>query len=270
MSGSYRRMDDPSVESFAVRVVLLGASNLVRGLASAVVTAHRAVGGGRLDVYVAHGHGRSYGQRSRVLGRTLPGILDCGIWEALERDAATPLRALLTDVGNDIGYGVDAGTLTGWVDACTERLAAAGDVRLVVTPPPRANIERLRDVEIALAKRFFFPTSPVSTADVRREVADLDRRLREVAARRGAALVEPEASWYGLDPIHVRRSLYPRAWAAMLAPWSDAPVLPAPASVTRQLRLWWQFPERWWLFGVALGSRQPAVVLPEGVRVFFY
>jgi len=259
------------VESFTVRVVLLGASNLVRGLASAVATAHRAVGGGRLDVYVAHGHGRSYGQQSRVLGRTLPGILDCGIWEALGRDAATPLRALLTDVGNDIGYGVDAGTLAGWVDACAGRLAAAaGDVRLVVTPPPRGNIERLRDVEVALAKRFFFPSSPVSTADVRREVADLDRRLRDVAARRGAALVEPEASWYGLDPIHVRRALYPRAWAAMLAPWTDAPVLPEQASLGRQLRLWWKLPERWWLFGVPLGSRQPAVELAEGVRMFFY
>lgn len=254
-----------------MHVVLLGASNLVRGLASAVATAHRAVGGGRLDVFVAYGHGRSYGQQSRLLGRTLPGILDCGIWEALGRDAATPLRALLTDVGNDVGYGVDAATLAGWVDACASRLAsAAGDVRLVVTPPPRVNIERLRDVEIAVAKRFFFPTSPVSTVDVRRQVAELDRRLREVAARRGAALVEPRADWYGLDPIHVRRSRYPRAWAAMLAPWTDVPVIAEPASVARQLRLWWQFPERWWLFGVPLGSRQPAVVLADGVRVFFY
>lgn len=36
------------------------------------------------------------------------------------------------------------------------------------------------------------------------------------------------------------------------------------------VRLWWKLPERWWLFGVPLGGRQPPAVLPEGVRVFFY
>lgn len=255
-----------------MRAILLGASNLVRGLAGAVDTARRALGREPLDVYVAHGHGRSYGQRTRLLGRSLPGILDCGLWQALERERARPLRALLTDVGNDIGYGAGAARLASWVEACAERLAAASDdARLVVTPPPTVTLERLRDVEIAVARRFFFPTSSVTVAEVRREVADLHRRLRDMAARRGVAWVDPEADWYGLDPIHVRRSRFPQAWARMLAPWTDAPpVVPERSSPWRQMRLWWEFPERWWLFGIPLGSRQPAAVLPGGVRVFFY
>ena len=86
------------------RVVLLGASNLVAGLPR-VVEAARSVWGGPLDILAAAGHGRSYGRSSRVLWRTLPGILSCGLWEDLARRPPASTAALLTDVGNDILYG---------------------------------------------------------------------------------------------------------------------------------------------------------------------
>ncbi len=70
--------------------------------------------GSGLTVWAAHGHGRSYGVWSRVLGRALPGIVSCRLWhelqEALRREtsvnkgapapAATPAdaQASQTDV----------------------------------------------------------------------------------------------------------------------------------------------------------------------------
>ena len=71
------------------RVVLLGASNLTRGISTVVATAQR-VWGQPLEVLAALGHGRSYGIESRVLGRRLPGILNSGLWEALDRSPASP------------------------------------------------------------------------------------------------------------------------------------------------------------------------------------
>ncbi len=249
----------------------MGASNLVRALPVALETARRAIGQPGLDVYVVHGHGRSYGIQSRVLGRSLPGMLESGLWAALYSGEG-PVRAVLTDVGNDIGYCVGAERLAGWVEECVRRLTAlSDDSRLAMTLPPVASLARRSDAQISFARRILFPLSPLTPADVRREVPDLDRRLREIAARWDVDLVEQEDAWYGVDPIHIRRSQLPRAWARFVASWSETPPVPvSQLSLGRYFRLWWLFPERFRLFGVRLGRPQPAVTLAEGVRVFFY
>ncbi len=90
-------------------VVLLGASNLTRGI-STVVGMARGIVGEPSEFLIAMGHGRSYGQRSSVLGRSLPGITQCGLWEAL-RHARGPTSALITDIGNDVIYGVPVETI---------------------------------------------------------------------------------------------------------------------------------------------------------------
>ena len=116
------------------RVVLLGASNLTRALPLVIGLARQRLGG-PLDVHAALGHGRSYGRRSTVLIRSLPGVLESGLWPALEapaQGASVALHALLTDVGNDIVYGHDPDTIAGWIDTCIGRLAGLG-ARIVMT-----------------------------------------------------------------------------------------------------------------------------------------
>ena len=56
------------------RIVALGASNLTRGFQTLVSTA-RGAWGPYVEVLAALGHGRSYGAPSRLVFRTLPGIL---------------------------------------------------------------------------------------------------------------------------------------------------------------------------------------------------
>ena len=67
------------------RIVLLGASNVQMGRRGFIATALRAAGEGGADVLVAAGHGRSYGAWSHAGVRGLPGIVDSGLWPALER-----------------------------------------------------------------------------------------------------------------------------------------------------------------------------------------
>jgi hypothetical protein len=97
------------------RVVALGASNLTRGFQTVVATA-RAAWELDVEVVAALGHGRSYGSSSRLVVRTLPGILESGLWRQLEWSPQVPTRALVTDVGNDILYGFSAPQILGWVD----------------------------------------------------------------------------------------------------------------------------------------------------------
>lgn len=253
-----------------MRVVLLGASNLVRAPWVVIETARLVLRTDELEVFGAYGHGRSYGMTSTFLGRSLPGILECGLWRALAELPPAPTYALLTDVGNDIPYGAGAAAIAGWVEECVRRLAGHG-ARVVMTGLPIVSLERFRDWQLRLARRFFFPTSRVSVADVWRQVGELDRRLAEMAERRGVALVEHQADWYGLDPIHLSRRRAPRIWARVLAAWTGRePAALARPSFVRFLRLRRMLPESWRWLGLELGRRQPAAVLPGPVSVSLY
>lgn len=63
-------------------VVCIGASNLVRGM-PAVAALSRNRFGNSTEIYSVSGHGRSYLGKSSFFFRTLPGILESGLWEKL-------------------------------------------------------------------------------------------------------------------------------------------------------------------------------------------
>ncbi|MCP4663760.1 MAG: hypothetical protein GY856_50900, partial [bacterium] len=102
-------------------------------------------------------------------------------------------------------------------------------------------------------------------------VRDLDRRLRDRAQRWEVEVIGPRAAWYGIDPIHIRVDWWSRAWSEMLASWSaGGDATRARFSFNRWQRLRRMFPERGWLFGWEWHRRQPAGLLPDGVRVSLY
>ncbi len=189
----------------AARVVVLGASNVSRGLGRLTAIAGSRAGG-RLDLLVAAGHGRSYGVNSRVAMRRLPSILASGLWRALEReraDAARPL-ALLTDIGNDLLYGFPARLVADWVGECLRRLAAL-DARTVITRLPLASVAAVGPARYRAFRTLFVPGCTLSLAAVKEAAADLDARIAALAAEHAATLIDQPGGWYGLDPIHPRR-----------------------------------------------------------------
>lgn len=253
-----------------MRVVLLGASNLVRQPWIVLETARLALGASEIEALGAFGHGRSYGQRSRFLGRSLPGILDCGLWRALAERPSASTYALVTDIGNDIPYGAHAATIAEWVEESVRRLLQHG-ASVVMTGLPTVSLERFADWQIRLARQLFFPFSTLTAADIRSEVAELDARLREIPARCGVTWVEHEVDWYGVDPIHFRRSKAPEAFARMLCGWTGSmPETPARSALGRKLLLRSLLPESWRLLGLELGGRQGTLTLPGPVRVSLY
>src|SRR5207245_935521 len=79
-----------------------------------VIATARAAWGPDVEMLAALGHGRSYGAQSRLIVRTLPGILQSGLWRKLETLPVAPTRGLITDVGNDILYGFSAQQNPDW------------------------------------------------------------------------------------------------------------------------------------------------------------
>lgn len=252
------------------RIVLLGASNLARAL-PVVLDQARSAWGAPLEVFAALGHGRSYGRESHVLGRSLPGILNCGLWPALAERPKGDVAALLTDVGNDIVYGAAPATILEWVAACLERLAAI-QARTVVTLLPMAGISALPRWRFRLLRFCFVPGCRLSLAEVLERAEIVQHGLAELAAQFGAGIVRPRSSWYGFDPIHLSRHVWPEAWSEIFSPWSDA-LEHAPRSqdkTTRALYFLSLWPEQQRLFGIRQRFAQPCGRLRDGTTIALY
>jgi hypothetical protein len=254
----------------ARRVVLLGASNLTRGIGTVVETCCR-LWGRPLDILAAHGHGRSYGLRKAILFRELPGIIESGLWEALERRPPAPTAALLTDIGNDLLYEVPVPEIVSWVEWCLDRIQKT-QARVVMTRLPLANLESLTPRRFFLLRNLLFPGCPLSLATVTERAHDLDRRLVALAGQRGLSLVGHRVEWYGLDPIHIKVRHWSRAYGEIMSPWLEEGLSPglAQGSLWRWIYLRLLAPDRRWLLGREQRQVQPAGILADGTAVSFY
>lgn len=254
------RDGDPSL-----RAILLGASNL-RSSLPFVLDRVRQRAGGSVEAFAACGHGRSYGTWSRFLGvRRLPGIADCGLWQELDQRPPLSTLALVTDIGNDLVYGAGVERTAGWVEVCLDRLARR-QADLIITLLPLARLERLSGSHVRLAASLLFPGREIAWPALLDQARELDRRLRRMGGERGARLVEPEASWYGLDPIHFRRRHRRDIWTRILGP--------GPAGPDRPLRSRTRMPlfgaEETLLPGLVVRRPQPAVRLADGTAICLY
>lgn len=252
------------------RIVLLGASNLTRSLSIAVETAWN-LWGRPLELLIATGHGRSFGMPSTVLGRRLPGIVECGLWQALAEHREIPTNALITDIGNDLLYGAQVSQITDWIATCLERLRQArADV--VITALPLDTAIRLPKAWLAVFQRLLFPSSRITPDEVLMRAADLNERLAQIATERQIPLIHPSPSWYGIDPIHIRRRHWSSAWHTALGVLHDHPEasLKARGSLRRAIYLHHLAPQQRWLFGHQQCRQQPSGKLDDGTTIALY
>jgi hypothetical protein len=249
--------------------VVLGASNVRIGISVAIAAAQQALAS-PLDVMAAIGFGRSYGIRSWVLGRSLEGILECGLWEDLRQRPALPTTGVLTDIGNDILYDVPVERIATWVESCVDRLSKCTE-HLVLTSLPLENIEKLGRCRFVMMRTILFPKCRLDlTATVKRAKA-LNERILDVASERQVSVVHAHPQWYGFDPIHIRKRHREAVWKKIFGspakkfsdsfvrlPWSDRIHL-------QRLR-----PMRRRLFGWDQEATQPSGILSNGTLVSLY
>jgi len=259
------------------RVIFLGASNLTRGVAHAAAAARAAVGAPCVEYHIAYGHGRSYGIDTTILGRTLPGIVNCRLWDAIDRPA--PTCALITDIGNDIMYGQPIDDIVEWVSLCIDRLRRAG-ARIAMTALPIERLEVVSEREFRIARRILFPRNTMSFEDALDRARALNRHLELLAEHdndaNSLALVRPDPAWYGIDPIHIRFRDFSWAWSAIFAPWNGRAadrtltLPPIRAAIDDLLRVRLARPQQVRFLGREAGEVQPAARLRCGSLVHLY
>jgi len=217
--------------------VILGASNVSRGLPrlSAALRSRVDV---PVDLFVAAGHGRSYGANSRVWMRRLPSILWCGLWRALDREGIGAdggrTVALVTDVGNDLLYGFPPEQVAAWVREAVGRLVDRG-AKVALTRIPLEAVNRVGPGRYRALKTLFVPGCPLSIEGIHSAAAELDGRIAELAASAGLATIDQPGAWYGFDSLHPRRRHLDTLWHHACDAWG---LPPAQRPMRAGLREW--------------------------------
>jgi hypothetical protein len=252
------------------RVVLLGASNVTRCISTIVETARIAVGK-PMDVYAAFGHGRSLKLYTRVFGRGLCGMLDAGLWTALEgAEARDDSYALLADIGNDLMYEAPLPQIFSWIDEIFFRCQSVAR-NIVVTELPVASVARLDAKRFLLLRRLIFPRCTLTLADALDRARAINDRLHAIAPQYNATIRALDGAWYGFDPIHIRRDRFAAAWQSILAPWSAGHAMDAArGSLARWIYLRALSPEKRAFFGRERFCTQPVGRLSDGSTLSMY
>jgi hypothetical protein len=252
------------------RVILLGASNLTRSFPTVVATVRRTWGE-PVEIMAAMGHGRSYGQDSSVLGRKISGIFPCALWQDLQNRPPLPTTALVTDIGNDLLYGVPPDQLHEWVERCLDRLTERG-ATVVVTQMPIASVEGLSEARFRFFRRLFFPRSRLTLDDAKAMVRSFNDRVIELGERRKIPVIPVSGEWYGFDPIHLKRRVLRRAWPALLSTWREpgSPLDVARPSIWTSAYLASLAPWERSLLGIRRRAAQPSGRLRDGTTISLY
>jgi hypothetical protein len=92
--------------------------------------------------------------------------------------------------------------------------------------------------------------------------------LEELSARHGLRFLSLKPEWYGLDPIHIRPSLWRAAWQEILG--CGSVTMTDRNSRLEALQLYLMPPERRWLFGIEQRTPQTGRALASGGKVWLY
>lgn len=269
-------MHTDATNADVAHVVVLGASNVTLGFPRIVAEIRRQFPG-RVQIFAAHGHGRSYGQPSWAPFRVLPGLRKCGLWDAFravrEQAAAgqrAPVYALATDLGNDLLFGATPERIDEWLVECLTLLKSEGATMTVGRPPVFA-LKRLGRTRFKATRHFFFPNSPLTYERMLVDVPRLDELIVTRADEVGARTFTPSPEWYGFDPIHIRRAARPAAWREIVGRWFDADGDQAARTDVRPRRRDWllRAAERR-VFGVRRHTPQPAFRCADGGGIWLF
>ena len=186
--------------------VLLGASNLARGYTA--LTRHLSENVSAGEFLNALGPGRGYCARGGMFNFTYSPIGECRIMDSAKIYAERGFRitVLLTDIGNDIMYGVPESSLIKCLDTLIEKsLKMNAEVFMTSIHVDVSN--NLSKTSFKLLKSIFYPNSAVTFDQADSAVKRLNKYIEEILAKNDRVhLLSGLRTFCGMDKIHY--SLY--------------------------------------------------------------
>jgi hypothetical protein len=168
-------------------------------------------------------------------------------------------------------YGVAPDRLRNWVERCLDRLLAAG-ANVALTQLPVENVDTLSERRFRFYRRLLFPRSQLTLADAKLMVRSFNERLIQIGEERKISVIPASTTWYGLDPIHLKRRHFRTAWPTMFGSWRAG----GEALVVSRSSLWttaylaslapWEHTR----FGFRRRAVQPSGRLRDGTTISLY
>jgi hypothetical protein len=210
----------------------------------------RVAWGPDTEVIAALGLGRSYGAHSRLIIRSLPGILESGLWRTIDAMPPAPSVGVVADVGNDILYGYAPEQILRWVDEAVTRLQRH-TTDIALTGLPFHNVDQLSERRFRLMRAVMFPSSTQTLAGARASSVVVQAGLERIAAERALRFIRLQPHWYGWDPIHFRYQHWRHIWGDFLGLGRDvAAAPPERGGLLESARLWLRADEHRWILGM--------------------
>lgn len=193
--------------------LLLGASNLARGYS--MLTHHLSKCLNKTEYLNALGPGRGFFARGGMFNFTYPPIQDCRVIESAEKKLNDSLRTvvLITDIGNDLMYGVSAETLIECLDRMIDRILE-WDADIFLTSI-HVNLKKDVSPTTFLILRFlFYPSSKVTYEETNLFVVKVNEYLKEKSGKNEKVhLITGMEVFAGSDRIHYSLLKTHAAWS---------------------------------------------------------
>src|SRR5207245_8610948 len=121
-------------------------------------------------------------------------------------------------------------------------------------------------------RRLFFPRSKLTLSDARLFVREINDRLLALGRAQKIPVIPVSPSWYGFDPIHLKRSKKREAWPSLLAEWraGQGPLTISSSSLWTAAYLASLAPLERSQFGFWRRTAQPSGRLNDGTTLSLY
>ena len=195
-----------------VLLILLGASNLARGCFALGRHIQACLHPRPVEVMIATGPGRGYCVPGGLLTAVYPPIQSSRIFEAAREKSASGYRviALVTDIGNDIMYGVSPETLIETVRRVFTRLHSM-NAEIFFTTLPEKFEKGFSPAWFYILRTLLVPGSRVPYEKAIAGIIEVNRFLKESA--QGSCHGIPGLDRYlGFDEIHYGWFSAHKAW----------------------------------------------------------
>jgi hypothetical protein len=201
--------EDPSDK---ILFLLMGASNLARGYSMFTRHISSCLEKNKTEFLNALGPGRGFCARGGMFNFTYPPIQDCRILDVAEKKSCDTRIVLITDIGNDLMYGVSADTLIESLDELIGR-ALQWDAEIFMTS---IHVSLKKDVSrttFFILKSFFYPGSSITYEETDLFIIKVNGYLEEKARKNERVhLISGMGSFAGADKIHYSLLKTHSAW----------------------------------------------------------
>ena len=198
--------------------LLMGASNLARGYSMLTQHLSECLEKNKTEFLNALGPGRGFCARGGIFNITYSPIKDCRIIESAEKKSKEALHtvALITDIGNDLMYGVSADTLIESLDLMIDEILK-WDAEIFLTP---IHINPKKDISPTIffvLRLLLYPSSKVNYEELDLFVLKINDYLEEKVRRNEKMhLITGLEAFTGLDRIHYSLFKTHTAWSTIV------------------------------------------------------